>query len=399
MFIFLILTMVNCRGGAKMEDVKNDTINASEINREIPLSDISQSITDQADSIMIGMTLEERIGQCFMVSMASIDHPVNQVLLKRYIADLHIGGVLLMQGDILSASSLAKTAEDANVPLFIAIDAEWGLGMRLKDAPVFPKNRELGKTADEDILYEYGREVGRECYEIGINMVLGPVVDVIGEGRGMIGSRSFGRDSHKVADLGVAYAKGLESYGIISVAKHFPGHGSTAVDSHVKKPVIYKSLQDIQNIDLYPFERYVEACLSGVMIGHLAFPAIDPSGLPAAVSPVIIRDLLRDEMNFNGLVLTDAFNMGGAKDTEPWQAILAGADIVVSPLSPEKSIKEVLGMVNSGEIPINTINESCRRILFYKLLVATDRKASWSGTNLLQVVNKDAHSLRELMIN
>ncbi|MDE5975333.1 MAG: hypothetical protein K2G69_02150, partial [Muribaculaceae bacterium] len=250
--------------------------------------------------------------------------------------------------------------------------AEWGLGMRLKDAPAFPRNGRISGNADEQLMFEYGSEVARECRRIGVNMVLGPVVDVVGNTEGIIGNRSFGSDRERVALLGTAYARGVESGRVISVAKHFPGHGSPSGDSHKEMQVISRSLHTLDSIDLYPFRRYIETGLSGIMVGHLAVPAIDPDMLPAAVSPVVITDLLRGELDFKGLVLTDALNMGGAEGYGSDAAIMAGADIVVAPEDTRKEIGRLLTLARSNHELLPLIDDRCRRILFYKYLVSSE---------------------------
>ena len=355
--------------------------------------DLSSEAMRKADSVLSGLTLEQRVGQCFMPAIYADCNPPAMNRLRGYIADFHVGGIVLLKGDLRSAALMAGEGGALRVPMFIAIDAEWGLGMRLKDAPGFPRNGRIGAGADEDLLFDYGREVARECRRVGINMVLGPVVDVAENPHGVIGSRSFGSDPVRVADLGVAYAKGLESGGVVSVAKHFPGHGSPCGDSHVSLPVIRRSLNQIDSIDLYPFRSYIDAGLTGVMAGHLAVPAIDPESLPAAVSPVVIGDLLRGELGFNGLVLTDALNMGGAEGHDAAAAILAGADIVVAPADTEYEIKNVIEKVRSGELDARIIDERCRRILFHKFLIGMGKRDIVPLEGLREDVKGDSDSL------
>lgn len=357
------------------------------------VSDYTSAALHRADSTLEGMTLEQRVGQCFMPSIYTSSDSATLRRLRSYISDLHVGGVVLLKGDLRSAAVMSRMGGEADVPLFMAIDAEWGLGMRLEDAPHFPRNGRLGPEADEPLLFDYGREVARECRRVGINMVLGPVVDVVENPRGVIGSRSFGGDPARVADLGVAYARGLESGGVISVAKHFPGHGSPPGDSHKALPVIVRSLHQLDSIDLYPFRSYVETGLSGVMVGHLAVPAVDPDALPAAVSPVVIRDLLRGELGFTGLVLTDALNMEGVKGFGALSAIMAGADIIIGPSDTGREIKEVIQGVRDGRIDMAEINDRCRRILFYKYLTRMDSYSPVSLDSLREDVVSGSYPL------
>lgn len=356
-------------------------------------NDITLKALATADSILAGMTVEEMIGQCFMPALFSSSDSHTLDRLRSYILDLHMGGIVLLRGDLRSAAQMAELSKISPVPLFISIDAEWGLGMRFTDAPDFPKNGYIRKDVSEDLMYDYGREVARECKRTGINMVLGPVVDVVDNNWSLIGSRSFGNDPVRVANLGTSYAKGMESGGVVSVAKHFPGHGSPSGDSHRTLPVISKSLHGLDSIDLYPFKRYVDSGLSGVMIGHLAVPAIDPEGRPAAVSPPVIKELLREELGFNGLVLTDAFTMGGVAGYRGADALKAGADIVVAPYDTYGEIREIVDIVKKGEIPLAELKDKCRRILFYKALFYLDNNDKINLEGLEEAVKGESDTL------
>ncbi len=320
------------------------------------------------DSLLATMSVAEKAGQCFMPTILSGGSPADMKRLGEYIDSLHVGGVVLLKGDLEGALRMSVAAHKARVPLFVAIDAEWGLGMRLADAPIFPRNGNLDKAIDEEWLFDYGAEVARECRLIGVNMVLGPCMDVLAPEGGFIGTRSFGEDPERVALLGVAYSRGVESGGVISVSKHFPGHGSPRADSHRQLPVIKRSLHELDSVDLSPFRAYIDAGLTAVMMGHLAVPAVDPQSLPAAVSPAVIQDLLRDELGFNGLVLTDALNMGGAEGYGAVAALKAGADIVIGPADTRSELRSVIEAVGAGELPEATLDERCRRILFCKVV-------------------------------
>ena len=362
-------------------------------------TDLTARVMHVADSILAGMTLEEKVGQCFMPTIYSRSERRTMRRLMEYLTDLHVGGVVLLKGDLGSAARMASVGMSSAIPPFIAIDAEWGLGMRLEDAPDFPRNGRLGPKADELLLFDYGSEVARECRRVGINMVLGPVVDVSENPRGVIGSRSFGSDPRRVADLGVAYAKGVESGGVISVAKHFPGHGSPSGDSHLTLPVIRRSFHHLDSIDLYPFRVYVSSGLSGVMVGHLAVPAIDSLSRPAAVSPEVICGLLRGTLGFRGLVLTDALNMAGAGGYGAWEAIIAGADVVVGPEDTVREIADVIEKVRSGEIGLDVIDDRCRRILFYKYLMGLDNGRPVRLERLREDVRGESDSLYRRLLS
>lgn len=388
----IMAVLLSC-GRAAGSQCDSLTENSSEA-----VSDLTADALNMADSLLATMNLEQRVSQCFMPTIFSRCDSITLTRLQDYTERLQVGGVVLLKGDLRSAAEMAVTVSNAPVAMFTAIDAEWGLGMRLVDAPDFPRNGRLSSSADEQMLFDYGREVARECRRVGINMVLGPVVDVVENPRGVIGSRSFGGDPKRVADLGVAYARGVESGGVLSVAKHFPGHGSPAGDSHKMLPMIGRTLHQLDSIDLYPFRVYIDAGLSGVMVGHLAVPAIDPKALPAAVSPVVIQDLLRDELGFRGLVLTDALNMGGAGGHGAAAAFLAGADIVLGPGDTECEIAAVVESVRSGEIDEAVIAEHCRRVLFYKSLLGLKPLSLSVLDELLEDVASEAATIRERLL-
>lgn len=340
----------------------------------LEVADITAEAQAWADSVSAGMTLRQKVSQMFMPALYASDDYWTLRQVREY-ADSSIGGVVLLKGDVRGATAIADTLSGATgVGAFVAIDAEWGLAMRLADAPQFPDNQSISPGVDDQLMYDYGRELARECRLLGINMVLGPVVDVSVPG-GFMRRRSYGDDPRRVADLALAYARGLEDGDVVSVAKHFPGHGSVSADSHKGKGVIERSLNEMDSIDLYPFRKWIEQRLSGIMVGHLAVPSIDSEMRPAAMSRTVITDLLRDDLGFSGLVLTDAINMKGAEGLGSAEAIKAGADIIVAPTSTRREIEDVVVAVGSGEIAEETIDAHVRRILFYKYLLGLDRRA------------------------
>lgn len=367
------------------------------------VNDLTREARAWADSVMSGMTLEEMVGQSVMPAVYACDDAATMRLLRRYVADLHVGGVVLLKGELASASRMsAELMRLGRVMPFVAIDAEWGLAMRLADAPLYPANGSLGDATDEMLMYDYGREMARECRNVGINMILGPVVDVVSPGRGgVIGKRSFGGNPHRVSELSVAYAAGVESGGVMSVAKHFPGHGSPRGDSHKTLPVVSRDMEELDSIDLYPFRSYIDRGLSGVMVGHLAVPAVDSVSRPAAVSPPVIGGLLREKLGFRGLVLTDALNMAGACGYGAVDALSAGADIVLAPVDTYAEISGIMSALDEGRITADVIRERCRRILFFKyfLCAGNNRKSSCDVSDLRREVrSEESDSLLERML-
>lgn len=321
-----------------------------------------------ADSVTLSMTPRRLAAQMVMPAMYATDAILCSALPSLYADSLWLGGVMLLKGDTAAARAITDTlSQMAEVPMIVAMDAEWGLGMRLGDAPDFPLNGAISHCVDDQLMYEYGNEVAREARAIGINMVLGPVLDVASPGS-PIGRRSFGMDPVRVAELGIAYARGLEDGNIISVAKHFPGIGRASADTHVTTPHVQASMAELDSVDILPFRQYVGAGLSGVMTGHAAYPTIDTIIRSASLSPIVVTDLLRGELGFRGLVVTDAMNMRGLDgDAHPMvAAILAGADILLAPSNSRMAVEELTEAMADGRLPITVARERVSRILFFK---------------------------------
>jgi len=322
------------------------------------------------DSVLTGLTLEERVGQLFMPSAYARTGPENMRRLREYVADCHVGGVLFLKGDARSLRCIVDTLQRmAAVPMFMAMDAEWGLAMRLQDAPRFPMQGDLDNCINDQLMYDYGREVAREARLVGLNMLMGPVMDVLTDpANRVIGKRSIGADPHRVAALATAYARGMEDGSVMSVAKHFPGHGGITGDSHYMLPVNFAPFATLDSVDLLPFRHYISQHLSGIMVGHLYMPALDSVRRSASLSDHIIKELLVHRLGFRGLVVTDAVNMKGAVAESPvgLSALLAGADIVLSPQNTAAEIDSVLAALRDGRMTLQELNGKCRKILTYK---------------------------------
>ena len=338
-------------------------------SKAAPDADITAEAWAWADSVLAGLTLEERAGQLVMPSVFARADSAAMRRLLGYATDHHISGVVLLRGDIASAALLADTLQRLSpAGAFVAIDAEWGLAMRLDSAPAYTPNAELPAATDDQAMYDYGRSVARQCRRLGINMVLGPVADVATSAASPVAARSFGSDPERVARLATAYARGLEAGGVISVAKHFPGLGASDADTHQATAINPDSLRALDATHLLPFRRYVDAGLSGIMVGHVEVPALDSGGRPATVSPHIMGTLLRGDMGFHGLIITDALNMGGAGGASAAEAIAAGADLVLCPADTRRAIGSMLDAVAAGRMGADVISERARRVLFFKYI-------------------------------
>ncbi len=362
--IILSACIVSC-AQRRIADSTEDSLSDS-----ITKSDITEEIEAYSNGIVESLDTFEKAAQLIMPAIYASSGKADIEAVKRY-ARMGIGGIILLKGDINSAKILVDTFRHySKVPPFIAIDAEWGLGMRLHDAPKFTINGDIDKDASEQLLFDYGREVADESRKIGINMILGPVLDVSSP-QSYIGRRSYGVDPKRVRDFAIAYAKGLESGNVMSVAKHFPGHGAAEGNSHKILPTITRSLQSLDSIDLQPFKSYIANGLSGIMVGHLAFPAIDPKALPAALSKAVITDLLRTDLGFNGLVLTDALNMLGAQGMGADKAIEAGSDIVLAPADTYQEINNIIQAIEQGHLSIDEVDSHLKRIAAKKYEVCS----------------------------
>ncbi len=315
-------------------------------------------------------TLRQQVAQLFVPRLDISDNPAGRTLLKKMVATDGVGGILLGKGTIEGYASLINLAQsEARIPLMITLDGEWGLSMRVADTPRFPYNMGLGAIQDENLLFEYGRETARECRELGIHVDFAPVLDVNSNpANPVIGYRSFGENPEQVARLGVAYSRGMETGTVMSVAKHFPGHGDTSTDSHKTLPVVDHDLTKLKEVDLLPFQAFIDAGLSGIMVGHLKVPVLDAAGTPASLSKAITTGLLVDEMGFNGMVFTDALAMKGAVSglNNCVAALMAGADVLLGSGAPSTDIDAVVAAVESGKITRETIETKCRKMLRYK---------------------------------
>lgn len=301
------------------------------------------------DSVYAEMTQDEKIGQLFM----PIAEPNNgwKSRISGYIRNQKVGGLLFSKGTLAQQAEITNYAQGlSSLPLLIALDGEWGLSMRLSDAPKYPRNLVIGAIQDEEILKLYGKEIARQCKEMGIHVNFAPSIDVHSNPplNTVIGSRSYGENPQNVAKQGIAYAKGMEENGVMAVAKHFPGHGDTLDDSHKKLPTVNHDQERLEQVELYPFREYVNAGLSGIMLGHLNVPVLKTNGKPASLSPEIGINLLKDDMGFTGLTFTDGMSMKSVSNqlNASVKALIAGNDII-------------LGVANQGN-EFESVKKSCQ---------------------------------------
>lgn len=326
------------------------------------------------DSVYAGLNLQEKVGQLIVTTFPARADKQKKKRIRELVKKYKIGGLLFAEGTPEEQAILTNIAQkNSKVPVLITFDGEWGLSMRLEGTPYFPKNAALGCIEDNSLIYEYGREVAREFRELGVHVNFAPDADVnTNPLNPVIHVRSFGEDAKKVAEKVVAYSRGLESGGVLSVSKHFPGHGDTDVDSHKGLPVLYYNRERLDSVELYPFKEMVRNGLGGVMVGHLQVPALEPDNItPSSLSKNIVTGLLKDEMGFRGLVFTDALDMKGVSSVPrlTTKALLAGNDMVLVQYNTENAVEEVLAAVKEGVLPEAEVEAKCRKILTYKYLL------------------------------
>lgn len=343
-----------------------------------PVVDTAVKSNAWVDSAMASMTPDERIGQLIVLELSAKVKPGDALLnkMETVIDGCHIGGVIFFYGGpVQEASLINRLQARSKIPLMIGQDGEWGLSMRLDSVPSFPRNLALGAITDDNVVYAIGREIGRECRRLGVNIDFMPCVDIYDNAANtVIANRSFGSDPHNVARKGCAMMLGMRDEGVLTTAKHFPGHGNTDVDSHEALPVISDTRARLDTFDLYPFKYLIKNGAPGVMVGHLFVQALETDGqkVPSSISPNVVGGLLKGELAYEGLVFTDALAMKGVcKADKPGEvavrAFEAGVDVLLMPPDGQQAYDALVAARNSGRISQEEIDRRCRKILMAKV--------------------------------
>lgn len=317
------------------------------------------------------MTLREKIGQLIMIDVYPSQSEASQLAVERLIREYKPGGILVMNGSVEEVAVAINRFQGASeVPLLVATDGESGLGSRIDGIPRFPRAQTLGASGHDSLLFRMGLETARQMKALGIHMNFAPVADINTHYQNpVINARSYGENKRRVTAAAVAFMKGLQSGGVAAVAKHFPGHGDTNADSHRTLPVLKLSPGHLDSVEIHPFRVLAEAGIDGIMTGHLAVPAWDPSGKPASLSRPVIRDILRGRLKYDGLVITDAMNMKAIPfppGTAEVEALRAGNDMVEMVPDIRRAVTAIEKAVVLGQIPIGEIDDKCRRVLLSK---------------------------------
>ena len=356
------------------------------------------------DSVYKKLNKNQRIAQLFMVRAHSNLGQKYSDSVGRVIKKEQLGGIVLFQGGpIRHAELINKYQKLSKVPLLVAMDGEWGLGMRMPDSTIsFPYQMTLGAIQNENLIYEMGQEIAKDFKRLGLSINFAPVVDINNNPRNpVINFRSFGENKQNVASKAKAYMNGMMDEGILATLKHFPGHGDTDVDSHHDLPTLDFSKERLHELEMFPFAKLIEEGASGVMIAHMNIPNLDPTtNLPSSLSKPIVTGILKNELGFKGLVFTDAMDMTGVvkyfKDGEAdVRAIIAGNDVLELSQNSKRAIKMVRKAIRQKRIDKDDIETRIKKVLAAKY---------WLGLNNLQPVDTlnlytDLHRKKAQLLN
>ncbi|SEC17056.1 beta-glucosidase [Maribacter dokdonensis] len=336
----------------------------------------SDSLAQQAwvKSQYAQMSLDEKLGQLFMVSVASNQSKQATDKIKNLIVQEHLGGVIFSKGGPVRQAKLTNNYQAVSkIPLLIGMDAEWGLSMRLDSTYAFPWNMTLGAIQDSSIVERVGYQIGKHAKRLGVHINFAPDLDINTNPKNpIIGNRSFGENRDNVVQKGIAFIKGMERAGVLANGKHFPGHGDTEVDSHHNLPIISFSRKRLDSLELYPFKKLIGSGLSSIMVAHLEVPALEmKKELPSSISEQIITGILKEELGYNGLIFTDALNMKGVSTTGKegsveLAAFMAGNDMLLMPENIVSAKEKLTRAYEKGKLTEDRLAYSVKKILMAK---------------------------------
>ncbi len=359
------------------------------------------------DSVLKTLSIDEKIGQLFMIPAYSNRDAKHQAEVANLIKKYKVGGLVFFQGTPKKQAKMTNFFQSiSSLPLMIGFDGEWGLDMRLDDTYRFPWNMALGAIQDERLIEDFGELLGKHHKRLGIHVNFAPVVDVnINPNNPIIGNRSFGESPYNVASKAIAFTKGIQSQYVMANAKHFPGHGDTDTDSHLALPTIPFSLQRLDSVELYPYKELFKTDLASVMVAHLSVPEYEPNtDLPSSLSENIVTNLLKNKMKFKGLIFTDALNMKGAANFSSsaeinLEVIKAGNDILLMPEDIPGSFLKLKQAVTDGVITEERLDESVLKILKAKYWAGLRKFSPISTKNIQEDLNgADAEALHYRLV-
>jgi beta-N-acetylhexosaminidase len=375
---------------------------AQPANNSVKLPKPKGNMQTWVDSVFNSLTLDQKLGQLFMIAAYSGGEKYNKPVIEKLISQNFIGGLIFMQGTAEAQAEQTNEFQKASkVPLLIGMDAEWGLGMRLKGVDDFPRQIMLGAMKDTTLVYKMAQAIAYQCRRLGVHMDFAPVVDINNNPNNpVINFRSFGENKFNVSNYGTQYVKGLQENGVIASAKHFPGHGNTDVDSHKDLPTISSSEKSLMDLELYPFRQMINNMVGSIMIAHLQIPALDNTpNTPTTLSYKVVTELLKEKMGYKGLIITDALNMEGvAKYFAPGEvdvkAFKAGNDILLFSQNVNTAVQKLKEAINNGTISEERIEESVKKILTAKYFVGLNKSKNISAENITKDLNQYTNSIR-----
>ncbi|EIA08734.1 glycoside hydrolase family 3 N-terminal domain-containing protein [Flavobacterium frigoris] len=410
--IVVLFIMINCANYKKTNI--SEKVGIAENNKKYirknkniqkPFLTDSETEKEWVDRLYRSMTIDEKIGQLFMIAAYSNKDEAHQKATEKLVTDYKVGGIIFFQGGPVRQAVLTNRYQaSSKTPLFIAIDGEWGLSMRIDSTYRYPWNMTLGAIQDVDLIEKVGQNMGEENKRMGIHFNFAPVIDInTNPNNPIIGNRSFGESKINVANKASALMKGQQSQGIFSTGKHFPGHGDTSTDSHKTLPTVNFSKKRINLVELYPYKQLFDEGLASVMVGHLNIPSLEPTeNHPTSLSYKVVTKLLQRKLGFKGLIFTDALGMKGASNFKgPGEvdlaAFLAGNDILLCPENVPLAIEKIKNAYNENTITEKRLARSVKKILHYKFKAGLNKYSPIDTKNLYSDLNaskKDALQYR-----
>ena len=403
--VLILIVVVNCATNkirqksvvfTETDSIKTNSVKP--IKNEVTKFDYTSTTTLEkkwVDSIYNSLSIEERIGQLFMVAAYSNKDSAHIKSIDKLITEQKIGGLIFFQGGPVRQAQMTNHFQQlTKTPLFIGIDAEWGLSMRLDSVNRFPWNMTLGSIQNLKLIEEVGKQMALQSKRIGVHFNFAPVLDINSNPKNpIIGNRSLGEDKEKVTERALALMTGLQSNGVFATGKHFPGHGATSSDSHYTLPVVDFTQEHIRDVELFPYKKLINKGLASVMVAHLEVPCFEPrKGFPSSISYPIVTNLLKEELSFKGLIFTDALNMKGASNFKSpgdidLAAFLAGNDILLFPENVPVAILKIKEAYKQAIISEERLAHSVKKILQYKYKAGLQNFRPIELTNLATQIN------------
>jgi len=410
LFIVLILTVfvtVNCSSKKNIISYPKEEIikieeSDSLTNEDKTIGYFFKSTSQEnkwVDSLFNQLSLDEKIGQLFMVAAYSNKDAEHVKSVEKLVVDQKVGGLIFFQGGPVRQAKLTNYYQSkAKTPLFIGIDAEWGLSMRLDSTYRYPWNMTLGAIQDLKLIEKTGEQMAHQSKRMGIHFNFSPVIDINTNPKNpIIGNRSFGENKFNVTERALALMNGLQKHGVFATGKHFPGHGATETDSHYTLPIINFTKEHIKDVELYPYKNLINRGLASVMVAHLSVPSFDDrKGYPSSISYNIVTDLLQKELGFNGLIFTDALNMKGASNFKKpgeidLEALLAGNDILLFPEDVPVAVEKIKEALVSSKLTKERLELSVKKILHFKYKSGLNKLNPIVLENLYNDLNKSTN--------